>query len=78
MPLQAKVEMFVTMQQLLRQLGSESLVDSAEKVVQLMLEHIGEHSGPHSWGQAHLGSCIQCRGYQSQQRLLDQTGVHAR
>ena len=34
--------MFVSMQKLLQQLGSHSLVDSSEKLVQLMLEHIGE------------------------------------
>ena len=34
--------MFVSMQQLLQQPAHQSLVDSAEKLVQLMLEHIGE------------------------------------
>lgn len=41
------------MQQLLQQLGCQSLVDSAEKLVQLMLEHVGEYSTPHSCGHAH-------------------------
>lgn len=65
--LQAKVAMFISMQQLLRQLGSQSLVDSAEKLVQLMLEHVGEYNTPHSCGQAHLISCSQCRGDRLQQ-----------
>lgn len=76
--LQAKVEMFVSMQQLLQQLGSQSLVDSAEKLVQLMLEHVGEYNTRHGCGQAHLGSCIVCRGDRSQQRSLNSTRMRAR
>lgn len=44
---QAKVEMFVSMQQLLQQPAHQSLVESAEKLVQLMLEHIGECNAPY-------------------------------
>lgn len=40
--LQAKVGMFVSMQQLLQQASSQSLLESSDKLVQLLLEHIGE------------------------------------
>lgn len=39
--------MFVSMQQLLHQPANQSLVDSSEKLVQLMLEHIGDCNAPY-------------------------------
>ena len=60
--LQAKVEMFVSMQQLLQQPAHQSLVESAEKLVQLVLEHIGECNATSSEAQD-CSLCLCCCCY---------------